>query len=83
MIDAKTAKGISEKAKDDLFLKEKEWVYKKITESAELGDNYYEYQFNKNIQRKDIQDFQRELEEQGFEVEFVANRRDELDIKWY
>ena len=82
-MDIKSIRKATEKAKDYLFLKEKQFTYDLIKVTADRGKSSYEMIFSEDVRRSDIESFSCELENLGFKVKIKYGTLDSLIISWY
>lgn len=76
------AQTLTKEARQILFAEEKRVMYQEITKAAREGKYSLEYKYSENINNTDIEEYAKELENQGFKVErdIICDR---LIISWY
>lgn len=81
-INCGEAQALVIEARQKIFNDEKHQIYYEISKAAQEGKYSLEYRYSENINNFDIEEFVKELENQGFKVErdIVCDR---LIISWY
>jgi hypothetical protein len=83
-MDYKTIREITEKGKDNVFLKYKEKMYAEIQKIAEQGGASLEFSFPMEVRRDDIATLVQELIDNGFKAKIdTSSLYDKIEVSWY
>jgi hypothetical protein len=83
-MDYKAIREITEKGKDDVFLKYKEKMYTEMRKRAEQGGASLEFTFPMEVRRDDINTLVQELIDNGFKAKIdTSSLYDKIEVSWY